>query len=83
MRSKSLCTSQHTFKGTAYDLPFVPSFVSSRFHCRDEYMNTHLSQCDAMYLPNARSASIRQDDGPNVLKDPCYFVAFHCCSNLF
>jgi hypothetical protein len=36
-----------------------------------------------MYLADARSASVRQDDGANVLKNPCYIVALHCCSNLF
>jgi hypothetical protein len=44
---------------------------------------THFIQQAAMYLPNARSASIRQNNGPNILKNPGNLVALHRCSNLF
>jgi hypothetical protein len=65
--------------------PFAPSFVSSRFHYRDQRMNTvtHFIQRVATYLPNARSASVRQNNGPDILKNLCYVVALHRCSNLF
>ena len=65
--------------------PFVPPFVSSRFHYRDEDVNivTHFIQQVAMYLPNARSASVRQDNGPNIFENPGDLVALHRCSNLF
>jgi hypothetical protein len=75
----------HVLQEAKYGPPFAPSFVSSRFHCRDEYVNTvtHFIQQAAMYLPNARSASIRQNNGPNILKNPGNLVALHRCSNLF
>jgi hypothetical protein len=55
--------------GAKYNPPFAPSLVSSRFHYRDKYMNTllHFIQRVAMYLPNARSASVRQNNGPDIL----------------
>jgi hypothetical protein len=75
----------HVLREAKYGPPFAPSFVSSRFHCRDEYVNTvtHFIQQAAMYLPNARSASIRQNNGPNIFKNPSNLVALHRCSNLF
>ena len=36
-----------------------------------------------MYLSNARSTSVRQNNGPDILENCCYFVALHRCSNLF
>lgn len=75
----------HVLQEAKCDPPFAPSFVSSRFHCQGEYVNAvkHFIQQAAMYLPNAWSASIRQNNGSNILKNPSNLVALHRCSNLF